>query len=150
MWCCDSSTFVTEHEKNHQTSNLNMKYSGEHNKRQCPDHRQTFAANSCVCVCLLPIFSGRQFRWKYQPGSHRIYHPPSFCGACLYFLARRIQPFLSLVDREVELRKIPFTGIELTFQRVRRLRGYQLSYREKKRKKKRKITMEKNKNKKNT
>ena len=22
---------------------------------------------------------------KYQPGSHRISHPPSFCGACLYF-----------------------------------------------------------------
>ena len=31
MWCCDASKF-TEHE-NHQTSNLNMKYSGEHNKR---------------------------------------------------------------------------------------------------------------------
>ena len=43
VWCCDASTF-TEHEK-HQTSNLNMKYSGEYNKRQCPDHRQTFAAN---------------------------------------------------------------------------------------------------------
>ena len=67
------------------------------------------------------------------------------------FLARRIQPFLSLVDREVELlctndlivphplgilfsffsfsvRKIPFAGIELTSQRVR---GYMvpLSYR---------------------
>ena len=43
VWCCDARTF-TEHE-NHQTSNLNMKYSGEDNKRQCPDHRQTFAAN---------------------------------------------------------------------------------------------------------
>ena len=65
----------------------------------------------------------------------------------LIFLARRIQPFLSLVDREVEfcvltiqsistrwaflilvfsflVRKIPFTGIELTSQRVRRLQGY--------------------------
>ena len=31
VWCCDASTF-TEHE-NHQTSNLYMKYSGEHNKR---------------------------------------------------------------------------------------------------------------------
>ena len=64
------------------------------------------------------------------------------------FLARRIQPFLSLVDREVEfcvlltiyksfstrwaflflfssflVRKIPFAGIELTSQRVRGLRG---------------------------
>ena len=43
--------------------------------------------------------------WTHQAGhtggrSHRI-SPPSFCGACLYFLARRIQPFFSLVDREV-------------------------------------------------
>ena len=70
----------------------------------------------------------------------------------LLFLARRIQPFLSLVDREVEfcvltiksfstrwaffvflffyflVRKIPFAGIELTSQRVE---GYEvpLSYR---------------------
>ena len=43
VWCCDASTFI-EHE-NHRTSNLNMKYSGEPNKRQCPDHSQTFVAN---------------------------------------------------------------------------------------------------------
>ena len=167
--------------------------------------------NVCfLCVCFLPIYSGHQVRWTYQPGSHRISHPPSFCGACLnfsrendsflflvdrdvefcvcmcvclfsshsscwtsssldipagvtqeeghtgffihlpsalralIFIARRIQPFLSLVDREVEFwnfvykrisrsplvghffffferRKIPFAGIELTSQRVRRL-----------------------------
>ena len=61
----------------------------------------------------------------------------------LIFLARRIQPFLSLVDCEVEscvltiesfstrwaflfcflVRKIPFAGVELTSQRVRGLRG---------------------------
>ena len=64
----------------------------------------------------------------------------------LIFLARRIQPFLSLVDRQVKflctndlivlhplaflflffsflVRKIPFVGIELTSQRVRGLRG---------------------------
>ena len=64
----------------------------------------------------------------------------------LIFLARRIQPFLSLVDREVEfcvltiysfstrwaffvlffsllVRKIPFAGVELTSQRVRGLQG---------------------------
>ena len=64
----------------------------------------------------------------------------------LIFLARRIQPFLSLVDREVKfcvltiesfstrwaflflffsflVRKVPFAGIELTSQRVRGLRG---------------------------
>ena len=38
-----------------------------------------------VCVCFLPIHSGHQVRWTYQPGSHRISHPPSFCGACLNF-----------------------------------------------------------------
>ena len=42
----------------------------------------------CVCVCFLPIHSGHQVRWTYQPGSHRrkvhrISHPLSFCGACL-------------------------------------------------------------------
>ena len=66
----------------------------------------------------------------------------------LIFLARRIQPFISLVDCEVEfcvltiesfstrwafflfffflfflVRKIPFAGIELASQRVRGLRG---------------------------
>ena len=25
----------------------------------------------CVCVCFLPICSGRQVRWMYKPGSHR-------------------------------------------------------------------------------
>ena len=84
VWCCDAST-VTEHE-NHQTSNINIKYSGEHNKRQCPDHSQTFTANSCVCVVSSHLNDGRQIRWKYQTGSHRISHPPSFCCcACLYF-----------------------------------------------------------------
>ena len=29
----------------------------------------------CVCVCFLPIYSGRQVRWMYQPGSHRFSHP---------------------------------------------------------------------------
>ena len=33
--------------------------------------------------------------------SHRT-SPPSFCGACLNFLARRVQPFLSLVNRDVD------------------------------------------------
>ena len=107
-----------------------------------------------VCVCFLPIHSGLQ--WTYQPGSHRkkvtgfSIHLLSAVLA-LIFLARRIQPFISLVDREVEfcvltiysfstrwaflfsffsfsVRKIPFAGIELTSQRVT---GYMvpLSYR---------------------
>ena len=36
----------------------------------------------CVSVCFLPIHSGHQ--WTYQPGSHRISHPP-FCGTCFNF-----------------------------------------------------------------
>ena len=61
----------------------------------------------CVCVCLLPIHSGHQVRWTYQPGSHRRnvtqdFHPLLSAVRALIFLARRIQPFLSLVDREVE------------------------------------------------
>ena len=95
------------------------------------------------------LHSGLQ--WTYQPGSHRkkvkhrIFHQPSFCGACLNFSREKDSaiPF-SLVDREVEfcvlcndsivlhplgiflvsffsfsVRKIPFAGIELMSQRVR-------------------------------
>ena len=60
------------------------------------------------CVCFLSIHSGYQVRWTYQPGSHRRkvtqdFHPPSFSAVrALIFLARMIQPLLSLVDREVE------------------------------------------------
>ena len=59
-----------------------------------------------VCVCCHPIYSvrqtcGRTSRVHTRGRSHRI-SPPSFCGACLNFVARRIQPSLSLVDREVE------------------------------------------------
>ena len=72
-------------------------------------HGPTFM---CV-LCFLPIHSGHQVRWTYQPGSHRrkvtqeeghtgfLIHLPSAVRA-LIFVARRIQPFLSLVDREVE------------------------------------------------
>ena len=106
-----------------------------------------------VCVC---VFSSHSF-WTSssldvpagvtQEEGHTgfLIHLLSAVRA-LIFLARRIQPFLSLVDREVELcvltiqsfstrwaflflffiflvRKIPFAGIELTSQRVRGLRG---------------------------
>ena len=58
----------------------------------------------CVCVCSFYLFwtSGL---WTYQPRSHGISHPPSFCGACLKFSReRRIQPFVSLlIGRGVEL-----------------------------------------------
>ena len=45
----------------------------------------------CVCVCvffpfILDIkFVGRTSRGHTGGTSHRISHPPSFCGACLYF-----------------------------------------------------------------
>ena len=32
---------------------------------------QLFYCGICVCVCFLPIHSGHQVRWTYQPGSHR-------------------------------------------------------------------------------
>ena len=31
----------------------------------------SFLLESSVCVCFLPIHSGHQVRWTYQPGSHR-------------------------------------------------------------------------------
>ena len=34
-------------------------------------HTYIHAYNTCVCVCFLPIHSGHQVRWTYQPGSHR-------------------------------------------------------------------------------
>ena len=69
---------------------------------------------SVLCVCFRPIHSGHQVRWTYQPGSHRrkVTQEESHTGflihllsavRALIFFARRIQPFLSLVDREVEL-----------------------------------------------
>ena len=113
--------------------------------------------NSRVCVC---VFYSHSF-WTsmdvpagvtQEEGLTGFFiHLPSAVRA-LIFLARSIQPFLSLVDREVEfcvptiksfstrwaflflffilfyfiilVRKIPFAGIELTSQRVRRLHGY--------------------------
>ena len=70
-------------------------------------------------------------------------HLPSAVLALL-FLARRIQPFLSLVDREVEFcrlvghlfyfilffgeEKSQSPGFELKSQRVRRFRDYELNH----------------------
>ena len=106
----------------------------------------------CVCVFfpfILDIkFVVRTSRGHTQEEGHTgfLIHLLSAVRA-LIFLARRIQPFLSLADREVEfcvltilivlhplgiffffvssvlVRKIPFAGIELTSQRVRGLRG---------------------------
>ena len=110
----------------------------------------------CVCVFFPFILDNIKLvgrtSWGHTAGrSHRIFHSnlPSVVHA-LIFLARRIQPFLSLVDREVHflctndlvvlhslgiciciyiciffVRKIPFTGIELTCVRPNVLEGYE-------------------------
>ena len=49
----------------------------------------------CVCVCvffpsILDIkFVGRTSRGHTGGRSHRIFNPPSFCGACLYFFREK-------------------------------------------------------------
>ena len=60
----------------------------------------------CVCV-FFPFILDIKFVGRTSPGhtggrSHRISHPPSFAVRAFIFLARRIQPIISLVDREVE------------------------------------------------
>ena len=59
----------------------------------------------CV-LCCHPIYSRRHICGRISRGhtggrSYRTY-PPFFCVLLLIFIARRIQPYLSLVDREVE------------------------------------------------
>ena len=110
--------------------------------------------NSSVCVCvffpsILDIkFLRRTSRGHIARRSHRISHPPSFCGACLnpnfyrekdsaFPFPRRPWSRILSTNNLIVLhslgifiiiflflvRKIPFAGIELTSQRVRRLRG---------------------------
>ena len=56
----------------------------------------------CACVCCHPIYSGRRGCGRTSRGhTGFLIHVPSVVLA-LIFLARRIQPFLSLVDREVD------------------------------------------------
>ena len=42
-------------------------------EKHIPSHRVVLIVIYivCVCVCFLPIHSGHQVRWTYQPGSHR-------------------------------------------------------------------------------
>ena len=59
----------------------------------------------CVCVCFLPIYSGCQKPAGVAQEEGRtgfLVHLPT-AVLVLIFLAGRIQPFLSLADREVEL-----------------------------------------------
>ena len=51
--------------------------------------KPTVILYTCVCVFLPVIldikFVGRTRRGHTEGMSHRIFHPPSFCGACLNF-----------------------------------------------------------------
>ena len=60
-----------------------------------------FVSRVCLCVYCQPIYSGRLAYGRTSRGHTGFLHLPSAVLA-LTFLARRIQPFLSLVDREVE------------------------------------------------
>ena len=103
----------------------------------------------CVFFPSILDINGRTSRGHTGGRSHRIFNPPSFCGACLDFcrekdsaipfprrpwsrilctneLINRSPPvghFFVLFFFSFLVRKIPFAGIELTSQRVRRLRG---------------------------
>ena len=56
----------------------------------------------CVCVFFPVKFVGCTSRGHTGGRTHGISHSPSFCGSCLFFLPRRIQPFLSIVGHQVE------------------------------------------------
>ena len=112
-----------------------------------------FSPTVCVCVYVFFLFIldikfvGRTSRGHTGGRSHRIFHPPPFCGACLNFSREKDSaiPFprrprsrimctndlivfhplgiFILVFLVFLVRKIPFAGIELTPQRVGGLRG---------------------------
>ena len=83
-----------------------------------PDNNGPEHVNSvCVCVVVPSILSAGFYLWgasagvTQEEGQHTgdfyflfvLGSPPSFCGACLsFFIARRVQHSLSLVDREVD------------------------------------------------
>ena len=73
--------------------------------------RMTGQDCAVMSVCFLPIHSGHKFVGRTSRGytgrrSHRI-----SAVRALIFLARRIQPFLSLVDRESNLLTDKYTYI---------------------------------------
>ena len=79
------------------------------NKKKDDVSGSTEHLDSCVCVCVcvvIPFILDVRFvgvaAGVTGGGSSRI-SSPFFCGSYLIFLARRIQPFLSLVDRIVVL-----------------------------------------------
>ena len=51
-----------------------------------PVAKREFSVYDCtgkyLCVCFLPIYSGHQVRWTYQPGSHRRKVTQDFSSTC--------------------------------------------------------------------
>ena len=88
----------------------------------------------CVVCVFFPFildikFVGRTSRRGHTgERSHRISHPPSFCGACLNFSREKdsaipVGSFGTFLEKLVFMPKFSVCGIELTSQRVRGLRG---------------------------
>ena len=63
----------------------------------------------CVCVCFLPIHSGHQIRWTYQPGSHRRKVTQDFSST---FFLRCVPYFFS---REGFSRSFPSSTVKSNF-----------------------------------
>ena len=61
------------------------------NKRDDNTHTHTHTHMMCV-VCFLPLYSGHQVRWTYQPGSHRRKVTQDFSST---FLLRCVPSFFS-------------------------------------------------------
>ena len=92
-----------------QSKSINQSFRGETHS-YCTLTLMTMCVCVWCCVAIPFILDVKRAEDIYQPGSHRrkvkqeegqTEHLPSAVPA-LNFLARRIQPFLSLVDREVE------------------------------------------------
>ena len=80
-----------------------------------------------VCVCYHPVYSGRQVCGRTSRGHtggrlHRIFHPPSFCGACLHFYREKDSVSCSFPSSTVEsnlrfINRSPLVGHFLFFVR---------------------------------
>ena len=93
----------------------------------------TFSESVCVCVCVVIPFI-LDVRLVDVPagvlqkeGRTGFLHLPSAVLA-LIFLARRIEPFLSFVDREVEFGVRTKEKSQFVRPNFRRFRGYQLNH----------------------
>ena len=79
---------VTQEEGLYDAENIDPVYLLYYWSPAC--YREIISSRICVCVCVFPFildikFVGRTSRGHTGGRSHRISHPPSFCGACLNF-----------------------------------------------------------------